>query len=91
MIRSSSAFLDSKRHFLIPDALRGVAAIVVVLFHVLEVYSNGDIIGGVVTSDQPKIEFTGPVFPPMAGIVALHGNKSFYKRGNKGDLSNKIL
>ncbi|HEX7339553.1 MAG TPA: hypothetical protein VF271_06415 [Rhodanobacteraceae bacterium] len=38
MITTSSTFKDSKAHFLILDALRGVAAIVVVLFHIMEVY-----------------------------------------------------
>ena len=42
MITPSSSFTDSKKHFLILDALRGVAAIVVVLFHVLEIYSGRD-------------------------------------------------
>lgn len=33
---------DSKPHYAILDGLRGVAAIMVVLFHVLELYTNGD-------------------------------------------------
>lgn len=32
----------SKPHYEILDGLRGVAALLVVLFHILEVYSHGD-------------------------------------------------
>jgi len=35
-------FSDSKRHYGILDALRGVAAIMVVLFHILETFTGGD-------------------------------------------------
>lgn len=35
-------FANSKQHFPTLDALRGVAAVVVVTFHVFETYSGGD-------------------------------------------------
>ncbi|MBN2484646.1 MAG: acyltransferase [Bacteroidales bacterium] len=35
-------FSDTKSHYIILDALRGVAAIVVVLFHILETFTHGD-------------------------------------------------
>ncbi len=38
----STVYADSKKHYQILDGLRGVAAIVVVLFHILEVFSGGD-------------------------------------------------
>lgn len=38
----SIAFKDSKQHYQILDALRGVAAIVVVFFHIFEIFANGD-------------------------------------------------
>ncbi|UII32852.1 acyltransferase [Fulvivirga ulvae] len=38
----SNSLLKSKPHYKILDGLRGVAALVVVLFHVLEIYSGGD-------------------------------------------------
>lgn len=37
-----TTFLDSKSHFESLDALRGVAAILVVIFHVFEIFSGGD-------------------------------------------------
>ncbi len=38
----SSTFKDTKKHYEILDALRGVAALVVVLFHLLETFTNGN-------------------------------------------------
>lgn len=41
-MNNSSSFSDSKKHYPILDGLRGVAAVMVVLFHILETFSNGD-------------------------------------------------
>ncbi len=38
----SAAFSDSKKHYEILDGLRGVAAIIVVIFHLFEIFSGGD-------------------------------------------------
>ena len=37
-----AVFKDSKKHYEILDGLRGVAAILVVAFHILEVFSGGN-------------------------------------------------
>lgn len=37
-----SGFSDTKTHYFILDGLRGVAAILVVMFHILETFTNGD-------------------------------------------------
>ncbi|HYK47986.1 MAG TPA: acyltransferase [Parafilimonas sp.] len=42
MDQSSSAFKDSKKHYQILDGLRGVAAVMVVMLHILETFTNGD-------------------------------------------------
>lgn len=39
---SISGFADSKTHYPILDALRGVAAVMVVMFHLLETFTGGD-------------------------------------------------
>jgi Predicted acyltransferases len=41
-IAQSGNFSDSKNHYAILDGLRGVAAIIVVMFHILETFTNGD-------------------------------------------------
>lgn len=33
---SSAAFSDSKPHYVLPDGLRGVAALLVVVYHIFE-------------------------------------------------------
>jgi peptidoglycan/LPS O-acetylase OafA/YrhL len=42
MSNSSSTFSDSKQHYPILDGLRGVAAVMVVIFHILETFTAGD-------------------------------------------------
>lgn len=39
---SSSFFPDTKSHYVILDGLRGVAAIMVIIFHVFEIFSGGN-------------------------------------------------
>ncbi|MCW3806798.1 acyltransferase family protein [Plebeiibacterium marinum] len=39
---NQSGFSDSKKHYPILDGLRGVAAIIVVAFHILETFTGGD-------------------------------------------------
>ncbi len=41
-MHTSTGFSDSKSHYLILDGLRGVAAIMVVMFHLLETFSLGN-------------------------------------------------
>ncbi len=85
MIKASSTFSDSKRHFLILDALRGVAAIFVVLFHVLEVYSGGDHSKQMLNHGYLAVDF----FFMLSGYVMAHAYddrwdrmtiKDFFKR-----------
>ncbi len=85
MIKSSSAFIDSKRHFKILDALRGVAAIVVVLFHILEFYSGGDHVKQLINHGYLAVDF----FFMLSGYVMAHAYddrwgtmslKDFFKR-----------
>lgn len=85
MTKSSSAFSDSKQHFKILDALRGVAAITVVFFHVLEVYSGGDHIKQFINHGYLAVDF----FFMLSGYVMAHAYddrwdkmslKDFFKR-----------
>jgi peptidoglycan/LPS O-acetylase OafA/YrhL len=84
-MKSSASFSDSKQHFLILDALRGIAAIVVVLFHVLEVYSGGSHIDQLINHGYLAVDF----FFMLSGYVMAHAYddrwntmtiKDFFKR-----------
>lgn len=85
MTEPSSTYSDSKKHFKILDALRGVAAIVVVLFHVLEIYSNGDHTKQLINHGYLAVDF----FFMLSGYVMAHAYddrwgsmtlKDFFKR-----------
>lgn len=85
MTHLSATFSDSKKHFLILDALRGVAALVVVLFHVLEVYSGGDHTKQMINHGYLAVDF----FFMLSGYVMAHAYddrwdrmtvKDFFKR-----------
>ncbi|MBL7752687.1 MAG: acyltransferase, partial [Chitinophagaceae bacterium] len=64
----SSNFSDSKKHFLILDALRGVAALVVILFHIFEIYSGGDHVKQYVNHGYLAVDF----FFMLSGYVMAH-------------------
>lgn len=60
-----AGFSDSKRHYPILDGLRGVAAIVVVLFHVLEIYSGGNHLTQIINHGYLAVDF----FFALSGFV----------------------
>ncbi|MGC4104061.1 acyltransferase family protein [Ferruginibacter sp.] len=85
MTTTSAAFTDSKKHFLILDALRGVAAITVVLFHILEIFSGGDHVKQIINHGYLAVDF----FFMLSGYVMAHAYddrwgkmtvKAFFKR-----------
>jgi peptidoglycan/LPS O-acetylase OafA/YrhL len=68
MIASSSSFVDSKKHFLILDALRGVAAIVVLFMHIFEIYCGGDYHKLIINHGYLAVD----VFFMLSGYVMAH-------------------
>lgn len=85
MITPASAFPNTKKHFLILDALRGVASLVVVLYHILEPYSGGDAVKQLINHGYLAVDF----FFMLSGYVMAHAYddrwgqmtiKDFFKR-----------
>lgn len=85
MNSQTKIFKDTKQHFEILDGLRGVAAIVVVLFHILEIFSNGDHTKQLLNHGYLAVDF----FFMLSGFVIAHAYddrwdkmslKSFFKR-----------
>ena len=68
MIRPVSSFSDSKQHFLILDALRGIASVVVVLMHAFEVYCGGDYHKLIINHGYLAVDF----FFMLSGYVMAH-------------------
>lgn len=64
----NSVFADSKNHYEILDGLRGVAALAVVLFHILEIFSGGDHTKQIINHGYLAVDF----FFALSGFVIGH-------------------
>jgi len=80
-----TSFPDSKKHYPILDGLRGVAAVIVVAFHILEVFSGGDHTKQLLNHGYLAVDF----FFLLSGFVIAHAYddrwgkmslKDFFKR-----------
>ncbi|WP_394751241.1 acyltransferase family protein [Spongiimicrobium salis] len=65
---SNAVFVDSKKHFLILDALRGVAAIMVVIMHTFELFCKGDYHNLFINHGYLAVDF----FFMLSGYVMAH-------------------
>jgi len=84
-MKQSPDLLQSKPHYEILDGLRGVAALVVILFHVLEVHSHGDHSKQIINHGYLAVDF----FFMLSGYVISYAYddrwnrmslKDFFKR-----------
>lgn len=87
MTNPSSNFSDSKKHFLILDALRGVAALVVILFHVFEIYSGGDHVKQYINHGYLAVDF----FFMLSGYVMAHAYDDRWDRMTLTDFFKRRL
>ena len=65
MQQGASTFKDSKRHYKTLDGLRGVAAVVVVMFHLFETFSGGDHAKQIINHGYLAVDF----FFVLSGFV----------------------
>lgn len=78
-------FPDTKKHYLILDGLRGVAAIMVIIFHLFEIFSGGDHHKQIINHGYLAVDFffllsgfvIGYAYDDRWGKMTL---KSFFKR-----------
>ena len=68
MTTSSSTFQDSKKHLLILDGLRGVAALMVLVMHAFEIFCGGDYHKMFVNHGYLAVDF----FFMLSGYVMAH-------------------
>jgi peptidoglycan/LPS O-acetylase OafA/YrhL len=68
MNTQSTVFSDSKSHYEILDGLRGVAAVTVVIFHLLEIFSEGDHLKQIINHGYLAVDF----FFLLSGFVIGH-------------------
>jgi peptidoglycan/LPS O-acetylase OafA/YrhL len=64
----SAGYLDSKRHYQILDGLRGVASIVVIVFHVLESFTGGNRFIQIINHGYLAVDF----FFLLSGFVVAY-------------------
>lgn len=64
----ATVFKDSKKHYEILDGLRGVAALIVVVFHILEIFSGGDHTKQFINHGYLAVDF----FFLLSGFVISH-------------------
>lgn len=62
---SSASYTDSKKHYEILDGLRGVAAVVVVMFHIFETFSGGSNLRQIINHGYLAVDF----FYVLSGFV----------------------
>jgi peptidoglycan/LPS O-acetylase OafA/YrhL len=86
MIQSSSAFNDSKKHYEL-DGLRGVAAIVVVVFHIFETFSGGDHEKQIINPGYLAVDF----FFVLSGFVIGYAYDDRWSKMSLGEFFKRRL
>lgn len=81
MNTGTSAFPDSKNHYKILDGLRGVAAILVVGLHILEIFSGGDHAKQIINHGYLAVDF----FFLLSGFVIGHAYNDRWNKMSPGD------
>lgn len=84
-VRDISAFPDSKKHYEILDGLRGVAAVIVVIFHLFETFTGGNNMKQIINHGYMAVDFffvlsgfvIGYAYDDRWGKMSLWG---FFKR-----------
>ena len=84
---SDSSFIDSKKHFLILDALRGVAAIMVLIMHTFEMYCEGDYHKLFINHGYLAVDF----FFMLSGYVMAHAYDDRWDRMTVLDFAKRRL
>jgi peptidoglycan/LPS O-acetylase OafA/YrhL len=64
-MEKSTIFQDTKKHYEILDALRGIAAILVIVFHLFEIFSGGDHAKQIINHGYLAVDF----FFALSGFV----------------------
>lgn len=67
-LKSSADFPDSKKHYQILDGLRGVASVLVIVFHVLESFTGGNRFIQVINHGYLAVDF----FFVLSGFVVAY-------------------
>ena len=64
-MEKTTIFRDTKKHYEILDALQGIAAILVVVFHLFEIFSGGDQAKQIINHGYLAVDF----FFALSGLL----------------------
>lgn len=81
------AFSDTKKHYKILDGLRGVAAIIVVAFHILETFTGGDHSKQIINHGYLAVDF----FFVLSGFVIGYAYDDRWQKMTLGDFFKRRL
>lgn len=88
LLRNSGVgFTDTKKHYQILDGLRGVAAIIVVLFHILETFTGGDHAKQIINHGYLAVDF----FFVLSGFVIGYAYDDRWGKMSLGDFFKRRL
>ncbi len=87
MVSPSSAFKDSKKHLLILDAQRGIAAVMVLIMHTFEIFCGGDYHKMIVNHGYLAVDF----FFMLSGYVMAHAYDDRWVRMTMADFGKRRL
>lgn len=87
MSTTSTSFNDSKQHLIILDALRGVAAIIVIFMHMFEVFCAGDFHKLIINHGYLAVDF----FFMLSGYVMAHAYDDRWGRMTVLDFAKRRL
>lgn len=86
-MKSESIQLETKPHYDILDGLRGVAALVVICFHIMEPFSGGDHLKQIINHGYLAVDF----FFVLSGFVLGYAYDDRWKRMSLGDFIKRRL
>lgn len=84
---SASAYADTKPHYEILDGLRGVAAIMVVFYHIFEAFNNGNTIDQIINHGYLAVDF----FFLLSGFVIAYAYDDRWKTMKTKDFIKRRL
>lgn len=87
MNKDRFTFKDSKQHYKTLDGLRGVAAVMVVLFHIFEIFSGGDHAKQIINHGYLAVDF----FFVLSGFVIGYAYDDRWKHMSTGEFFKRRL
>jgi peptidoglycan/LPS O-acetylase OafA/YrhL len=86
-MKGSSGYLDSKTHYPILDGLRGVASIVVIVFHVFEAFTGGNRLIQIINHGYLAVDF----FFLLSGFVVAYAYDDRWSKMTQWDFYKRRL